>query len=164
MAKSSEIVNIHHIIDDVDESIASDRRRFIKQVGIAVLTMQCLPLIAQATGNPPSEGQEAGDNLIIQSGPGLLHHVHDLLIPYALLKAPPLRGIELTTTQAMLHRHNVVLTQKELTVVNRGGRVIQRASSHLFVIALTKGQDHPQAGLGNPRGGSDEGTYGVAGP
>ena len=75
--------------------------------------MQCLPVIAHAAGNPP-DGEEPGGNLIIQSGPGLFDHVHDLLIPYALLKAPPLKGVQLTSTQAM---HNIALTQKELTIV-----------------------------------------------
>src|SRR5205085_1204610 len=87
---------------------------------------------------PASE--EAGGNLIIQSGPGLFDHVHDLLIPYALLKAPPLKGVQLTSTQAMLHQHNITLTQKELTIVNQGGTVTQKASSHRFVIALAQGK------------------------
>jgi hypothetical protein len=138
-------VNARRSIENVNEAIASDRRKFIQGVGIAVLTVQCLPLIAHAAGNPP-DLEEAGDNLIIQSGPGLLHHVHNLLIPYALLKAPPLQGVQLTSTQAMLHRHNIALTQKELTIVNQGGTVTQKASSHHFVIALAKGKDHSQAG------------------
>jgi hypothetical protein len=139
MTNPSEIVNVHYMVDDVNDTIASDRRKFIKGVGLAVLIVQCLPLIAHASGNPPSDRKEAADNLIIQSGPGLLQHVHDLLIPYAVLKAPPVQGVELTTTQALFHRHNIALTRKELIIVNNGGTVTQKASSHLFVIALAKG-------------------------
>jgi hypothetical protein len=146
VTKPSEVMNVHYMIDDVNEAIASDRRAFIKVVGLAVLTVQCLPLIAHASGNPPNDDKETTDNLIIQSGPGLLHHVHDLLISYAVLKAPPVQGVQLTTTQALLHRHNIALTQKELIIVNKGGTVTQKASSHLFVIALAKGQEHIQAG------------------
>jgi hypothetical protein len=149
VTKPSEVVKVHYMIDDVDEAIASDRRTFLKGVGIAVLTVQCLPLTAHASENPPSDGKEAADNLIIQSGPGLLHHVHDLLIPYAVLKTPPLQGVELTTTQALFHQHNIMLTQKQLIIVNKGGTVTQKASSHLFVIALAKRQDHIQARPGN---------------
>lgn len=135
--KPDQLVNVHRSIEH--DTIASDRRRFIQEVGMAVLTVQCLPLIAQVAGNPP-DGKQAGDNLIIQSGPGLFQHVHDLLIPYANLEAPPLQGVQLTSSQAMLHRHNIALTQKELTVVNKGGTVTQKASSHYFVIALAKGK------------------------
>ena len=64
MTKPSEVVKVHYMIDDVDEAIASDRRTFLKGVGIAVLTVQCLPLTAHASENPPSDGREAADNLI----------------------------------------------------------------------------------------------------
>ena len=137
MTKDDQLVNVHHSIENVNEALASDRRKFIQGLGIAVLTVQCLPLIAHAAGNR-RDTKEAGDNLIIQSSPGLFDHVHDLLIPYALLKAPPLEGVQLTSTQAMLHRHDIALSQKELTIVNQGGTVTQKASSHRFVIALAK--------------------------
>ena len=146
MTKPSEIVNV--LIDDVDDAIALDRRMFVKEVGVAVLTVQMLPLIAHASGNSPGDGNEAADNLIIHSGPGLMSHVHDLLIPYAVLKTPPLQGVELKTTKALFHRHNIVLTQKQLTIVNQGGTVTTKSSSHLFVIALANGQDHIQAESG----------------
>jgi hypothetical protein len=136
MTKSREIVSAHFMVDDVDEAIALDRRKLVKGVAFAVLTVQCLPLIAQASGNSPSDGHEAADNLIIHSSSGFIPHVHDLLIPYAILNAPPLLGVELNTTQALFHAHKVVLTQKELITVNQGGTVTQKASSHLFVIAL----------------------------
>jgi hypothetical protein len=123
------------------EAIALDRRMFIKGAGIAVLTVQCLPLIAHASGSPPNDGQNV-DNLIIRSGPGLFHHVHDLLVPYTVLKAPPRQGVKLKTTEALLHQHNIVLTREELVIVSQGGTVTQKASSHLFVIALAKRQDH----------------------
>jgi hypothetical protein len=79
------------------------------------------------------------DDLMIKSGPGAFHHVHYLRIPNAFLTAPPAHGAELTTTKALLHQHRIVLTQKELRDVNQGGTVIQRASSHVFVIALANG-------------------------
>jgi hypothetical protein len=129
-------------VNDIDEAIALDRRKFIKGVGFAVLTAQSLSLIACASGNPPGGGDKAADNLIIQSSSGTLSHVHDLLIPYAILNAPPLQGIELKTTQAMFHMHQVVLTQEQLIIVNQGGTVTQKAGSHLFVIAVAKRQDH----------------------
>jgi len=76
------------------------------------------------------------------------------LIPYAVLKAPPRQGVELTTTRALFHRHTIVLTQEQLILVNQGGMVTQKASSHLFVIALATRQDHAQAGTGcAPRAG-----------
>jgi hypothetical protein len=83
VTKPREIVNVHHMVNDVDEAIALDRRKFIKGVGFAVSTVQCLPLIAHSSGNSPSDGNEAADNLIIHSSSGFLPHVHDLLIPYA---------------------------------------------------------------------------------
>jgi hypothetical protein len=138
MTKPREIVSVHYMVDDVDEAIALDRREFMKGVGFAVLTVQCLPLIAHASGNSPSDSTEAADNLIIHSSSGFVPHVHDLLIPYAVLKAPPLQGVELKTTQALFHAHKMMLTQKELITVNQGGAVTQKASSHLFVIALAK--------------------------
>jgi hypothetical protein len=138
MTKPRAIVSVHYMVDDVDEAIALDRREFMKGVGFAVLTVQCLPLIAHASENSPSGSTAAADNLIIHSSSGFVPHVHDLLIPYAVLKAPPLQGVELKTTQALFHAHKVMLTQKELITVNQGGTVIQKASSHLFVIALAK--------------------------
>jgi hypothetical protein len=138
MTEPSKKVDVRHSVVDLDETTASDRREFIKGVGIAVLTVQGLPSIAHASEDPLSEGREAADSLIIHSGPGLLSHVHDLLIPYAVLNAPPPQGIKLTTTQALFHQHNIALTQKELVIVKQGGTVAQKASSHLFVIALAK--------------------------
>ena len=84
-----------------------DRREFIKGVGVAVLTVQCLPLTAHASGNSPSEGNEAADNLIIHSGPGLMAHVHELLIPYAILNAPPLQGVEARDNQSSVSHAQV---------------------------------------------------------
>jgi len=129
-------------VEGVDEAIALDRRKFIKGVGFAVLTAQCLSLIACASGNSPSDGHQAVDNLIIHSSAGTFSHVHDLLIPYAVLNAPPLQGIELKTTKAMFHMHQVALTQEQLIIMNQGGTVNQKAGSHVFVIALAKRQNH----------------------
>jgi hypothetical protein len=163
MTKSSETVSVHYLGDDVDAAIAfytklfdfevgpemnqgMDRRRFIEAVGVAVLTVQFLPLIAHASGKSPSDGNEAADNLIIHSGPGFIPHTHDLLIPYAVLNAPPLQGVKLETTKALFHRHILVLTQEQLIIVNQGGTVTGKGGSHLFVIALADRQDHIQAG------------------
>jgi hypothetical protein len=117
-----------------------DRREFVRGVGMAVLTVQCLPLMAHGSANPPTDGNEKADDLIIQSGPGLFRHVHDLQIPYAVLNAPPPQGIKLTTTESLHHQHNIALTQNELATVKQGGTVTQKASSHLFVIALARQQ------------------------
>jgi len=105
---------------------------------MAVLTVQCLPLMAQAPANPPTDGKERADDLIIQSGPGLFRHVHELRIPYAVLDSPPRQGIKLTTTESLYHQHSIALTKDELAIVKQGGTVSQKASSHLFVIALAK--------------------------
>jgi len=145
MTKPSEKVPVHFTTDADSEAIALDRRTFVKGVGFTVLTVQCLSLIACASGNSPGYDNEAANNLIIHSSSGFPHHVHDLLIPYAVLNAPPLQGVELKTTKAMLHAHKVVLTQKELITVSQGGTVTKKANSHLFVIALAKRQDHIQA-------------------
>jgi hypothetical protein len=125
---------------EMDEAIAVDRRQFVKGVGVAVLSVQCLPLIAQVSCSSPSDSKDTAGNLVIRSGPGLLSHVHDLLIPYAILETPPLQGVELETTQALLHRHRIALTREQLIVVNQGGTVTQKASSHVFVIALADGR------------------------
>jgi hypothetical protein len=117
-------------VDGTDEAITLDRRKFSKGVGVAVVTAQCLSLIACASGNSPSDGNKAADNLIIHSSAGTLSHVHDLLIPYAVLNAPPLQGVKLETTRALFHTHDVVLTQEQLIVVNQGGTVTARGGSH----------------------------------
>jgi len=136
MTTSTTASNGQDVNDDVGDLLAPERRAFMQQIGLAVLTLHCLPLAAQISGHPTGDGKEAVDNLIIHSSPGLFHHVHDLLVPYAVLKEPPLQGVELATTEAMLHRHNIVLTREELIAVNRGGTVTRKASSHLLVIAL----------------------------
>jgi hypothetical protein len=141
MEKATEIVNAPYMVDAVEDAIAFDRRRFFGEAGVAALALQFLPLVAHASGHSPIHGNEAADNLIIHTGPGLMSHVHDLLIPYAVLKAPPLQGVELTTTQALLHRHTVALTQEQLRIVNGGGTVTKKASSHLIVIALANRRD-----------------------
>ena len=135
MTKPSTIVN-------VDETIAADRRTFVKGVGLAVLTVQVLPLIAQVAADGPRNGNDPAKNLTIHSGPGFLGHVHDLLVPYAVLNAPPPDGVELTSTKAFLHTHHIALAQKELMTVHQGGTVTKKSSSHLFVIALAPSQPH----------------------
>ena len=148
MTKPNEKMPIHFIPDGT-EAIALDRRTFVKGVGFAVLTVQCLSLISCASGKSPGYENRAADNLIIHSRGGFPPHVHDLLIPYALLNAPPSQGVELKTTQAMLHSHKVALTQKELITVNQRGTVTAKGGSHLFVITSAERSDQTQARLGN---------------
>ena len=121
----------------------TNRREFVQGVGMAVLTVQCLPILGCAGDSPSQEGAVSPDSLKILSSPGKFGHVHDLLVPRALLSAPPVEGVALTTSKAFLHQHHVTLTQDDLAVVHRGGTVTQKASSHVFVIALAKGQDQP---------------------
>ena len=143
---------------DGDDSgaIALDRRTFVKGAGFAVLTVQCLSLMSCASAKSQSYVNQAADNLIIHSSGGFPAHVHDLLIPYAVLKAPPLQGVELKTTQAMLHAHKVVLTQTDLITVNEGKTVTAKAGSHIFLITSAKRSDKVQAGLGNQSGSQIE--------
>jgi hypothetical protein len=153
MTEPSDRVNVRYMVDDVDAAIAfhtknqgMDRRKFLEGVGVAVLGVQVLPLIACSSGDSPSDGNEAADNLTIHSSPGFIPHTHDLLIPYAVISAPPLQGIELETTRALFHTHILVLTQEQLIIVNQGGTVTGKGGSHLFVIALADRQDPVQAG------------------
>ena len=103
-----------------------------------MLAVQCLPVAAFAS-RVPGDATRAGDDLLIESGPGAFHHVHYLRIPKTLLAAPPAGGVTLTSTKAFLHQHRIVLTQEDLRSVDHGGTVSQQAGSHLFVIALAKG-------------------------
>jgi len=139
MRKPSER-GIPDIIGDVEDSIASSRRGFFKGMGFAVLTLQFLPLIVHASGESSGDGRGPADNLIVHLSSGFMSHVHDLLIPYAVLRNPPVDGVELKTTEALFHRHPVKLTREQLMTVNRGGTVTGHASSHRFVIALTNRQ------------------------
>ena len=136
MSDSSEMVSVRDFEVGPEVNQGMDRRTFIEGVGAAVLTVQLLPLIAHASGISPSDGNEADDNLIIHSGPGFIPHVHDLLIPYAALDAPPLQGVKLETTKALFHTHDVELTQEQLIIVSQGGTVTARGGSHLFAIEL----------------------------
>jgi hypothetical protein len=121
--------------------VTLDRRAFLNAAGVALLTVQSLPLIAQATANSPSAGEAADNTLMIQSSPGAFGHVHDLAIPNALLRTPPREGVELMSTRAFLHTHSIALSQKELLTVSQGGTVTKKGSSHLFVVALATRKD-----------------------
>lgn len=123
-----------------------DRREFLAAAGFAILTVQCLPATVFASERSPSDASRSAGDLIIESGPGAFHHVHYLRIPHAVLAAPPARGAALTTSKALLHEHRIVLSQQELRDVSEGRTVTQRASSHVFVIALTKGVTEPPSG------------------
>lgn len=121
-----------------------DRRRFINGVGVAILTAQVLPWIAHASASP-SDGNTAAENLIIHSGPGFVPHTHDLLVPYALLKAPPREGVKLESTMSLFHTHDVVLSHEQLIAVNHGETVTAIGGSHTFVIALGNAVHSPTA-------------------
>lgn len=122
----------------IDMPIEWDRRTFIKGLGFAVLTVQSIALIGCAPGDPPLDEKMRDDNLVLQSSPGKFDHTHELVIPYALLRTPPGKGVKLLSSKAFFHQHEIVLTQEDLATVNQGGTVTRKASSHLFVIALAK--------------------------
>ena len=141
--KPSEMDGIARMMSDLYElyePAGLDRRRFLGQLGVAVLAVQCLPLNAFAQGHWPANGSGAADDLLIRSSPGAFSHAHDLLIPKAVIQAPPRAGVRLTSSKALYHRHVITLTENELLVVNHGGTIIQKASSHAFVIALARQQ------------------------
>lgn len=116
--------------------IWADRRRFAAGIGLALLTAHCAPSTAHAPESSSRDGSAAARNLIIRSSLGFLGHTHDLLIPYAVLSAPPRQGARLESTRTGFHTHKVVLTQDQLMVVNHGRTVSAIAGSHTFVIAL----------------------------
>ena len=134
---------VHDPTYDIDEAVSLDRRQFLNQLGIAVLTVQCLSANALDSGDWHQGITGALDDLLIHSGPGAFSHEHDLLIPMAVIKTPPREGVHLTSSKALLHRHPISLTEQELTTVGLGGTVVQKASSHVFVIALAK-QSYPR--------------------
>src|SRR5436190_18026059 len=119
------------MIDDIP--VKCDRRIFLQGLGFAVLAVQSLALIGCESGDPQIDDRKAVDNLIMKSSPGAFDHVHDLLIPYVLLRTPPSEGVKLMSTKSFFHRHEISLTQEELTTVNQGGSVTRKASSHVFV-------------------------------
>jgi hypothetical protein len=135
MTKRSEKVKMP-VSNDIP--IGCDRRTFLQGLGFAVLAVQSLAMIGCEMADPPTAAEKAADNLILRSSPGAFDHTHELLIPYALLRTPPSEGVKLLSTKAFLQRHEIALTQEELTTVNQGGSVTRKASSHLFVIALAK--------------------------
>lgn len=109
----------------------TNRRRFIAGAGFALLSVKSLPAGAQT-----APARVASRDLIIRSGPGAVPHRHDLRIRRCLLDAPPLRGVKLTSSEALFHTHEVTLTRGDLLTVRRGGTVRAVGGSHTFVIAL----------------------------
>jgi hypothetical protein len=135
MTKRSDRENL--LLSD-DIPVECDRRTFLRGFGLAVLSVQSLILIGCESKDPPIDDKKIVDNLIIQSSPGAFDHAHTLLIPYALLRTPPSEGVKLMSTKTFFHRHEIELTQEDLTSVSQGGSVTFKASSHLFIIALAK--------------------------
>ena len=82
----------------VDAPAPADRRTFVRSVGLAVLTVQCLPILSCAADPSSPASEDARDSMKILSSPGKFGHVHDLLIPLTLLCAPPAEGVALTTS------------------------------------------------------------------
>jgi hypothetical protein len=132
------------VTHDVGETVGLDRRQFLHQFGVAVLTVRCLSTSPLDLEYWERGITDAPDDLVIHSGPGAFSHEHHLLIPMAVIKMPPREGVELTSSKALLHRHAISLTRNELTTVSQGGTVVQKASSHVFFIALAN-QSHPRA-------------------
>jgi hypothetical protein len=121
-----------------DAPIEWDRRAFLKGLGFAFLAVQCPALVGCVPGDPPLDEKSRENNLVLQSSPGMFDHLHELVIPYALLQTPPSEGVKLLSSKAFFHRHEIILTQDDLHTVSQGGSVTRKASSHLFVIALVK--------------------------
>lgn len=121
--------------------IGTDRREFMKEVGVVLLTVQLLPSLARASEGSP--GARATGTLIIRSGPGFVPHTHDLRIPYAVLRAPPAGGVKLVSTTARRHTHEVALSHEHLTAVNQGRTVSVKGGSHTFVIAIAQAVNDP---------------------
>lgn len=135
-------------------AVGTYRRGFIKRAGAALLMVQLLPSITYAAANPTGDGNTSANNLIIRSGPGFVPHTHDLWIPYAVLRAPPLRGVSLVSTRALGHTHELVLTHEQLVSVNRGGAVSLTGGSHTFLIALNHAINDRTAAAASQRRGA----------
>ena len=118
-----------------------DRRRVLLQAGVAVFAAWCLPSNSAASESAPRLKPVGTGNLVIRSGSGFVPHTHDLVIPYAILRAPPPRGVKLISTNSFLHTHEVVLTQAQLVAVIHGETVIATGGSHTFAIALGRAID-----------------------
>ena len=134
--------------------IGTGRRGFIEKVGLVLLTVQLMPSIARASEGSPGAGADPAEALIIRSGPGFVPHTHDLWIPYAILRAPPARGVSLISTKALGHTHEVVLSHDQLAAVNHGGTVSVTGGSHTFVIAIARAVRDPTPASQTQRGGS----------
>ena len=126
------------------EEMRGSRRRFIGEAGVVLLTVLLLPPGAGASIPPastawPGERRGSVDSLIIRSSSGFVPHTHDLAIPFSVLKAPPTHAVQLVSTRALGHTHPVILSQRQLVLVSRGGSVSVAGGSHTFVIALARG-------------------------
>jgi hypothetical protein len=117
----------------------TQRRRFLKLLGQAALSVQILPLTgcSSAVEVPPA------DSLVVTSSRNSkvgrwADHSHILYVPLRLFRVPPREGVTLTTTRTFLHTHEVVLTQAELATVARGGAVQVKDTNgtHTFSIEL----------------------------
>jgi hypothetical protein len=117
----------------------TQRRRFLKLLGYAVLSVQILPLTgcSSAVEVPPADSLAVTSSRNSKVGRWAAHS-HILYVPLRLFRAPPREGVTLTTTRAFLHTHEVALTQAELDTVARGGAVQVKSSggTHTFSIEL----------------------------
>ena len=122
------------------DSNTSQRRRFLKLLGYAALSVQILPL----TGCSSSVEPPPADSLAVTSSRNSkvgrwADHSHILYVPLRLFRAPPPEGASLTTTRTFLHTHEVALTRAQLVAVARGGAVQVKDTNgtHTFSIELS---------------------------
>jgi hypothetical protein len=119
----------------------SERRRFLKLLGYAALSVQILPLTrgALAVEAAPADSLAVTSSRDSKLG-SWVAHTHVLYVPLHLFGTPPPGGITLSTTWTFFHAHEVTLTQDELLTVARGGavRVKDSAGAHSFSIELTQ--------------------------
>ena len=121
------------------ETTLSQRRRFLKLLGYAAISVQILPPTGCSSAAEPSPA----DSLAVTSSRNSkvghwADHSHILYIPLPLFRTPPPEGASLSTTRAFLHSHEVVLTEAQLVTVARGGTVQVKDTNgtHTFSIEL----------------------------
>lgn len=127
----------------MNASTGHSRRGMVIALAAGVIPAAGGALLAAQWTEDASARAGGGEGLAIRSGPGFVPHAHDLLITFALLRAPPGHGVVLTTTHAMFHTHDVALTQAQLRLVALGGTVTTTGGSHTFVIALARAMRVP---------------------
>lgn len=116
-----------------------ERRVFLRNVGLAILSIQVLPRVAAHADDGEQEPYLSDEALVVQSGDGFVPHKHDLMIPLRDLENPPAEGIKIKTERKFAHFHYVELTQEQLGAIYKGETVVVKDSfpeEHLFRIRL----------------------------